>query len=168
MAQSVPPMSYRPCMKQCVPALARDAGKHSRLGFAACFCCKLPACHAHRFSALLPLQSPGSAVSSPSSTARAHAPGWVRKLHGEAQRQTSAIQHSWPLQEKQHLPTVSSFPAYMSGLSMSFCTPKGKVLQLVSQHIFLQPPSLPLQLHQPAQLSQGMHPTTPADAASAI
>lgn len=65
--------------------------------------------------------------------------------------------------------TVSSFPAYMSWLSRPpFCTPKGKVLQLILQHIFLQPSSLPLQLHQPVQLSQRMHPTMPAVAARAI
>lgn len=160
-----------PLHEAACPSLGQGCRKTQQVGicclFLQCPCCKLPACHAsfpHTFhcSHLALLSASWGAQSG--CMLLSGSGSCMEKHRGKPEQfSTSAL---W---EKQRLPTVSAFPASMSWLSVPpSCTPKGKVLQLRWQHIFLQPPSLPLQLHQPGPVKPRNAPTPSTDAASAI
>lgn len=133
-----------PLHEAACPSLGQGCRKTQQAGICClslpCPCCKLPACHAgfpHTFHC-----SHLALLSASCGAQRGRmllgGSGSCMEKHRDKPECNSALLAS-PRK------AASSYCVFISCIHVLtlFCTPKGKVLQLISQHIFLQP----LQLH---------------------
>lgn len=143
-----------PLREAACPSLGQGCRKTQQAGICClsvpCPCCKLPACHArvlHTFHC-----SPLALLSASWAAQRGGmllgGSGSCMEKHRGKPECNSALLAS-PKKSNIFLVCLHFLHTCPDSPMPPFYTPKGMVLQLISQHSFLQPPSLPLQLHQP-------------------